>query len=411
MDSLIAAAARALVVGDALGALKRVGLRDDPPALALRGIAMAQLGEHPRARELLRRAARGFGAHEELARARCVVAEAEVALAMRDLRGSPRTLAAASATLEAHADRANALHARLIAVRRLLLLGRLDEAASALSRLDARFLPPSLLAVAELATAEVALRSLRTAPARAALVRAHDAAVRARVPALLAEVAEARAALDRPAARRVHAGHEQPLRIDEVEALLASGALVVDACRRGLRAGATWLPLARRPVLFALARALAEAWPGDVDRHTLIAHAFRTRRPDETHRARLRVEIGRLRALVAPLARIEASARGFALTPLGERDVIVLLPPIDGDQASLLALLADGAAWSTSALALALGASQRTVQRALVELQAPNGYARSGARARSAGCRRRWPDSRRTCYSLPRCRLGRLLSR
>jgi hypothetical protein len=382
MDSLIAAAARALVAGDALGALKRVALRDDPPALALRGIAMAQLGEHPRARELLRRAARGFGAHEELARARCVVAEAEVALAMRDLRGSPRTLAAASATLEARGDRANALQARLIAVRRLLLLGRLDEAASELARLDARFLPPSLLAVAELASAEVALRSLRTAPARAALARAHDAAVRARVPALLAEVAEARAALDRPAARRVHAGHEQPLRLDEVEALLASGTLVVDACRRGLRAGATSLPLARRPVLFALARALAEAWPGDVDRHTLIAHAFRTRRPDETHRARLRVEMGRLRALVAPLARIEASARGFALTPRGERDVVLLVPPIDGDQASLLALLADGAAWSTSALALALGASQRTVQRALVELQGAE-RVRSIGRARA----------------------------
>ncbi|HEV8552290.1 MAG TPA: helix-turn-helix domain-containing protein [Casimicrobiaceae bacterium] len=382
MDSLIAAAARALVVGDALGALKRVGLRDDPPALALRGIAMAQLGEHPRARELLRRAARGFGAHEELARARCVVAEAEVALAMRDLRGSPRTLAAASATLEARADRANALQARLIAVRRLLLLGRLNEAASALAPLDARGLPPSLLAVAELAAAEVALRSLRTAPAQAALARAHEAAERARVPALLAEVAEARAALDRPAARRVHAGHEQPLRLDEVEALLASGALVVDACRRGLRAGATWRPLARRPVLFALARALAEAWPGDVDRDALIARAFRGRRPNESHRARLRVEIGRLRALAAPLARIEASARGFALTPRGERAVVVLEPPIDGDQASLLALLADGAAWSTSALALALGASQRTVQRALVELEAA-GRARSIGRARA----------------------------
>jgi hypothetical protein len=382
MDSLIAAAARALVVGDALGALKRVGLRDDPPALALRGIAMAQLGEHLRARELLRRAARGFGAHEELARARCVVAEAEVALAMRDLRGSPRTLAAASATLEARADRANALQARLIAVRRLLLLGRLDEAASALVRIDARGLPPSLLAVAELAAAEVALRSLRTAPAQAALARAHEAAERARVPALLAEVAEARAALDRPAARCVRAGHEQPLRLDEVEALLASGALVVDACRRGLRAGATWRPLARRPVLFALARALAEAWPGDVDRHALIARAFRTRRPNESHRARLRVELGRLRALAAPLARIEASARGFALAPRGERAVVVLVPPIDGDQASLLALLADGAAWSTSALALALGASQRTVQRALVELEAA-GRARSIGRARA----------------------------
>jgi hypothetical protein len=389
MDSLIAAAARALVVGDALGALKRIALREDPPALALRGIAMAQLGEHPLARELLQRAARAFGAHEALARARCLVAQAEVQLAMRDLRGSPRTLAAAAATLEAHGDRANALHARLIALRRLLLLGRLDAAASALSALDARGMPPSLLAVAELAAAELGLRSLRTAAAQAALARAHEAAERARVPALLAEVAEARAALDRPAARRLRAGgDEQPLRIDEVEALLASGALVIDACRRGLHAGAAWRSLARRPLLFALARALAEAWPGDVDRNALIARAFRTRRPDETHRARLRVEIGRLRALIRPLARIEASARGFALTARDERDVVVLVPPIDGDQASLLALLADGAAWSTSALALALGASQRTVQRALVELAAA-GRVRSIGRTRA----QRWLSS------------------
>lgn len=392
MDSLIAAAARALVVGDVLGALKHVGPRDDPPALALRGIAMAQLGEYPRARELLRRAARGFGSHEVLARARCVVAEAEVALAMRDLHGSPRTLAAAAATLEARADSANALQARLIAVRRLLLLGRVDEAAAALARLDLRRLPPALLAVAELTSAEVALRSLRTAAARAALGRALQAAERARVPALLAEVAEARAALDRPAARRIHAGHEQPLRLDEVEALLASGALVVDACRRGVRAGAIWRSLASRPVLFALARTLAEAWPGDVDRNALIARAFGARSPNESHRARLRVEIGRLRALVTPLAHVDASTRGFALvaqpfalTPRGEREVVVLLPPIDGDQASLLALLADGAAWSTSALALALGASQRTIQRALVELEAA-ARVRSIGRARA----RRW---------------------
>jgi len=370
MDSLASAAARALVAGDVLGALKLVALREDPPALALRGIAMARLGEYARARELLRRAARGFGAHEVRARARCVVAEAEVALAMRDLRGSPRALAAAAATLEARDDRANALQARLIAVRRLLLLGRLEEAASCLGRPDARGLPPSLRAVAELLEAELALRSLRTTPAREALARARAAAELARVPALHAEVDEAHAALDRPAARRVQAGHEQPLRLEEVEALHAAGALVVDACRRGLHAGGTRVPLARRPVLFALARALAEAWPGDVDRAELIARAFRTRRPDDTHRARLRVEIGRLRALAAPLAGIEASARGFALRPRDGRDVVVLLPPLEGDPASLLALLADGAAWSTHALALALGASQRTVQRALAELQA-----------------------------------------
>lgn len=382
MDSLIAAAGRALVAGDALGALNRVALRDDPPALALRGIAMAQLGEYPRARELLRRALRGFGVREELARARCVVAEAEVALAMRDLGGSPRTLAEAATVLAARADSANALQARLIAVRRLLLLGRLTEAASALDDLDARGLPPSLAAMAELGVAEVALRSLRTAAARAALDRAFDAAQRARVPALLAEVIEARATLERAAARRMHGGHEEPLRLDQVEALLASGALVVDACRRGLRAGQHWQPLARRPVLFALLRALAQGWPDDVDRNALIAQVFRTREPDETHRARLRVEIGRLRGMVAPWMDIEASARGFALAPRDGRAVVVLVPPVDGDQASLLALLGDGAGWSTSALALALGDSQRTVQRALVDLEA-EGKVRSIGRARA----------------------------
>jgi hypothetical protein len=381
MDSIIAAAARALAGGDALGALKLVALRDDPPALALRGVAMAQLGDYALARDLLRRAARGFGVREPLYHARCVVAEAEVALAMRDLRGSPRALAQAAAALEARADRGNALQARLIAARRLLLLGRLDEAAAALARIDVNGTNPSLLAVAELAAAELALRSLDTGTARAALARARPAAERARVPALAAEVAEAATALDRPAARHVEAGQERPLRLADVEALHASGALVVDACRRGLRQGATWLPLARRPILFALALALGEAWPRDVERRVLIERAFRTRRPDDTHRARLRVEIGRLRVLAKPLAHIDATEHGFKFTPK-RGPVVVLKPPIDGDEASLLALLADGAAWSTSALALALDTSQRTVQRALVELEAAK-RVRSIGRARA----------------------------
>ena len=385
MDSLIAASARALAAGDALGALKRVALRDDPPALALRGIAMAQLGDYARARELLKRAARGFGAHEDLARARCVVAEAEVALAMRDFAGSPRALAAASATLEAHADQGNAMQARLIAARRWLLLGQLDRAADTLIALDLRGLSPALTAVAELTAAELALRSLRIAPAQDALARAHEAALRARVPALLAEVVRMRATFDRPAARRIDAAGEQSLRLGDVATLLTSGALVVDACRHRVGVDSAWRSLARRPVLFALARALAQAWPADVGRAALIESAFRTRDPDETHRARLRVEIGRLRALVKEMAQVEATARGFALRPHGERAVVVLAPPIEGEQAALVALLSDGAPWSTSALALALGASQRTVQRALAELEA-------GARVRAIGHARarRW---------------------
>lgn len=385
MDALITAAARALAAGDALGALKGVALREDPPALALRGIAMAQLGEHPHARELLRRAARGFGAREPLPRARCVVAEAEVALAMRDLDATPRALENAVATLEAQADHVNASQARLVLARRQLLLGRLDAAAATLAVLARGRLSPALAAIAQLVRAELALRGLRTGAARTALERADEAALHAGIPALRAEVADARSLLARPAARRRHAEGEQSLRLDEVETLLASGALVIDACRRGLRRDGAWYPLARRPVLFALARVLAEAWPGDASREHLIEQAFRTRDPDETHRARLRVELGRLRALAAPLARIEATARGFALIPHDAREVALLVPPLESGQAELLALLADGAAWSTSALALALDTSQRTVQRALAELEA-GGRVRAIGRARA----RRW---------------------
>ncbi|QPF72942.1 helix-turn-helix domain-containing protein [Roseateles sp. DAIF2] len=389
MDSLIAAAARALAGGDALAALQRVALREDPPALALRGIAMAQLGEFPRARELLRRAARGFGAREPVARARCIVAEAEVALALRELGGSSRNLDAAAALLEAQGDIANARLAQLIALRRWLLLGRLETAAALLPQLEPlQTLPPALQAVARLAAAELALRALDIAPARAALEQASLAAERAQVPALQAEVAEALALLERPAARcRDGDGIERPLRLHEVEALRrAPDLLLLDACRHGLRRGdGRWLRLARRPVLFALAEALAEAWPGDAAREALIERAFRTHDPDETHRARLRVEIGRLRALIAPLARVEASTRGFALLPRDGRRVALLRPPLAGESAALQALLADGAAWSSSALALALGSSQRQVQRELAELQAAD-----RVRAIGRGRTQRW---------------------
>lgn len=385
MDALITASARALAKGDALGALKRIALRDDPPALALRGIAMAQLGEHARARALLQRAARGFGAREALSRARCVLAEAEIALAQRALREPPRLLAQALSVIERQGDQANATHARLVAARWHLLLGRLAQAASLLQDVAPRSLPPAQAAVAELAAAQLALRNLRSTTAQQALGRAHQAAMRSGIPALIAEVAQARAVFARPAARRLAGGAAQDLGLAQVEALLASGALVLDACRRGLAQGGAWVALARRPILFALARALAEAWPGDVAREALIAQAFRTRQPDDTHRARLRVEIGRLRALVRPLAGIAATPGGFALRPHAQAEVALLVPPIDGEQAALLALLADGTAWSTSALALALGASQRTVQRAVMALEEA-GQVRGLGQARA----RRW---------------------
>ena len=315
MDSLITAAARALAAGDPLGALNRVALRDDAPALALRGIAMAQLGDLVRAKALLRSAARAFGPKEAVARARCVVAEAEIALVSRDLGWPAKALDAARATLEAHGDRVNAAHARQLEVRRLLLIGRLDEVERTLAELDPAPFPPASRAAHELVAAGIAIRRLQTRAARAALARAERAAREADIPALTAEVESASLALNTPAARLVARGEERLLLLAEVEALLASKALVVDACRHVVRDARTVVSLARRPVLFALARALGEAWPGDVPREMLVARVFRAKRADESHRARLRVEIGRLRTVLRTLAGVSATKRGFALAP------------------------------------------------------------------------------------------------
>lgn len=368
MDSLITAAARALAAGDPLGALKRVALREDAAALALRGIAMAQLGDLDRAKALLRRASRAFGPREAVARARCVVAEAEIALVSRDLGWPPKALAAARATLERHGDWLNAAHARHLEVRRLVLVGRLAEAEQLLAGLDPAPFPPAARTAYELVVAGIAMRRLRTGVARAALARAGSTARHAGIAALVAEVEAASRSLDAPAARLLARGRERLVRLDEVEALLASPALVVDACRHLVRAAGTLVPLATRPVLFALLRALAEAWPGDVARAALLVQAFGARQADESHRARLRVEIGRLRAALWPLAGIAATGRGFVLLPSLGREVVRLAPPVEDRHAAMLALLADGESWSSSALALAMGASQRTVQRALEAL-------------------------------------------
>jgi hypothetical protein len=385
VDSLITAAARALAAGDALGALNRVALRDDAPALALRGIAMARLGDLIRAKALLRSAARAFGPKEAVARARCVVAEAEIALVSRDLGWPAKALDAARATLEEHGDRVNAAHARHLEVRRLLLIGRLDEAERTLAELDPAPFPPASRATHELVVAGIAMRRLRTKVAHAALARAERAARHADIPALTAEVESASLVLNTPAALLIARGEERLLLLEEVEALLASGALVVDACRHVVRDAGTVVSLATRPVLFELARALGEAWPGDVPRGTLVARAFRAKLADESHRARLRVEIGRLRTELRTLAGVSATKRGFALAPRRAREVVVLARPVEEEHAAVLAFLADGESWSSSALALALGASQRTVQRALDSLAAA-GKVQSFGRARA----RRW---------------------
>ena len=385
MDSLVTAAARALAAGDPLGALKRVALRDDAPALALRGIAMAQLGDLVRAKTLLRRAARAFGPKEAVARARCVVADAEIALVSRDLNWPARTLDRARVTLEAHGDRVNAAYARYLEARRLVLLGRLDEAEGTLERLDPAPLPPASRTAHELVVAGIAMRRLRTSAARDALARAARAARDARIPALTAEVERASHMLNAPAARLIADGDERLLRLDDVEALLASKALVVDACRHAVRDARTVVPLATRPVLFALARTLGEAWPGDVAREVLVARAFGSKFADESHRARLRVEVMRLRRMLRTLAVISATKRGFALMPRRASEIVVLERPVEEEHAAVLALLFDGESWSSSALALALGSSQRTVQRALDSL-ADSGKVQSFGRGRA----RRW---------------------
>ena len=385
MDSLIPAAAQAWAARDPLGALDRIALRDDAPALALRGIAMAQLGDLVRAKALVRMASRAFGPKEVVARARCTVAEAEIALASRDLGWPVKALEAARVTLQAHGDLINAAHARYLGIRRLLLIGRLDEAQGQLVDLDPATLPPPLRATHELVVAGIAMRHLHSQAARAALARAELAAQLAGIPALSAEVESASSILNSPAAHQLVRGEERPLLLDEVEALLASTSLVVDACRYVVRGAGMSVSLSRRPILFSLVRALAEAWPGDVPRETLIAQAFRLKLSDESHRARLRVEIGRLRAALKPLATVIATRRGFTLVAQVSPDVVLLTPPVEEKYAAVFALLGDGESWSSSALALALGSSQRAVQRAL-EALAAKGKVQSFGQGRA----RRW---------------------
>ncbi len=382
MDMLIAAAARSLSFGDPLAVLKRVALRNDAPALALRGIAMAQLGDLARARELLKDAARAFGPDEPMARARCMVAEAEIALVCRDLGRSFQTLGATRATLEAGGDQVNAAHAGYLEARQLLLIGRLEDAQRTLDSIDIDVLPPASRAGYGLVVAGIAMRQIRTGPARAALQQAARAAQDAGIPSLKAEVEKARHALEAPAARLVSRDRQDLLQLDGVEALVASDTFIVDTCRNAVRLGEKMISLDRRPVLLALTRALAEVWPEDVSRENLLMHAFGAKHVDDSHRARLRVEIARLRKVIKPVAGVRSTSLGFALKPYSARQVAVLAPPVESDHPEVLALLADGEAWSSSALAMALGTSPRTVQRKLEDL-ALAGKVRSFGRGRA----------------------------
>ena len=391
MDSMITAAAQALAVGDPLGALNRVALRNDPPALALRGIAMAQLGELARAKVLVREAARAFGAKEPMSRARCIIAEAEIALATRDLGWPAKTLDAARSVLEQHGDRVNAAHARYLEIRRDVLIGNIDNAERLLAEINPEVLPASLKAIHYLLVAGIAMRRCHARAAHDAIAHAERAARSAGIHALMAEVESAARILRSPAARLIAQGKSHDVLLDDIEKLFSSKNFIVDACRYVVRDERNAISLATRPILFALARALGEAWPNDVPRNILVVEAFRAnhikdaKTIDESYRARLRVEIGRLRSALSPLADIMATSRGFALVPHEPADVIVLARPIEEKYATILAFLADGEPWSSSALALALGISQRTVQRAL-DVLAADGKIQSFGEGRS----RRW---------------------
>ncbi len=385
MDPDLDSAARALAVADPLGALRHVALREDPPALAIRGVAMAQLGDYAVARRLLARAGKAFAVGNPVARARCIAAQAEVALASRDLSGAGRLLDAAARALDATGDVANAAFVRIQMARRLVLLGRSRDASRVLLALDLRRASPHLAALSELTRAAIAVRSLQAVDARSSLSRALGAARAAKIPALVAEVEVAMQSLDVPVARAGRDGDARRLGLAEVEAIVRSGALVVDACRREVRAGSTVVSLVTRPVLFAIATTLGEAAPAEATREGLFLDAFGAKRSNDSLRARLRVEVGRLRLAVAAIAEVRATPNGFALSPRRGDRVHVLLPPAPGAASPVLALLGAGESWSTSGLAAALGQSQRTVQRLLGALEAEG-----KVQAVGAGRSRRW---------------------
>jgi hypothetical protein len=385
MDSAISTAGRALSGGDPLTALKYVALRSDPPALALRGIAMAQLGELHRSKALLRRAARQFGVREPVSRARTVVALAEVTLALRDLKSAEHGLHEAARVLSAHGDRANAAFARLVEVRRLTVLGAVERAERELGKLSFTDAAPRLAALFHLAAADLAMRRVDGDRAEQALAEARQAAAESRIPMLLGEVEKAEKQLREPVARLIEGQGERPLLLGELPGVWASGKLVIDACRREVRLGKHIVRLVTRPLLLELLVALAEAAPRDVARDTLIARAFGAKRVNDSHRVRLRVELGRLRKLLLRLANVRATAAGYELATRGDVRPVLLLPPTPGEASALFALLRGGESWATSSLAAAVGKSQRAVQRAL------SGLERDGkVRAVGKGRARRW---------------------
>jgi hypothetical protein len=360
------AAAVALTAGDPITALKLAGTGEDPHALAIRGVAMAQLGELDKARRLLESAAALFDRDgERLFRARALVALAEVIAAERDLDSAQAALAEALARLESVGDHRNAAWARLVIARLYILQGDLARAREVMSAIDLRAASPSARVVVHLARAEASMRELKATEAASAVARARSSAERSKNPVLIAEVERVEASLSEPIARAFD--EHEPLTLSAVERALAKR-VVVDGLGRRLRFRDQVVDLRRRPVLYALLAELARALPEGASGERLIRTAFAARAPNESHRARLRVEIGRLRRAIQGHVEVSAVAGAWRIRARSGERIQLIEPLGDPRFAPIEALLSDGAAWSAKSLARALGQGERTVQRSLLDL-------------------------------------------
>jgi tetratricopeptide (TPR) repeat protein len=356
-------AGSALARGEALRALGLVGRADTALGLTLRGVAYAQLGDLEMARRSLERALAVVGDGRTRARARAALAE--IALHTGDPAATARAARASAEELDALGDPRNAAMQRLVVARAEVLLGRLGEARRAVEEvLAAADLAPDVRAVASLAQAEIALRDLAPTEAQGALARARRALAQQPQELLSRAIDRVEGELSLPVARLLRGGVVGSADLFAIEQVCRGDVLLVDDCRRLVLGGRASIPLARRPVVFALLLALARAWPGSTPRDELIARIFDARRSNASHRARLRVEVGRLRKILDGLgAGPVATPDGYALS--SAREVVVLLPPSDDDEARLASLLSDGASWSAQSLAEHAGVSKRTAQRVL----------------------------------------------
>lgn len=356
-------AAFALARGEALRALGMIGREKGAACSLLRGIAYAQLGDLELAREtleLVRTASR-----DPLLGARASAALAEVAITRGDAAEALRSAERAAASLEQLGDTRNAAMQRLVVARAEVLLGRSTAARDTVSGVVATSLPEDVRAVAQLALAEIAVRELAPSRATRAIAAVRDVLDRVPNELLARAVTSLEAELSRPIARLDEAGALKDVDAFGIEAAFQR-AVVVDACRRLVASGRATVPLARRPILFALLLPLARAFPGDVPRDELAKRAFEAKRLNDSHRSRLRVEVGRLRKELEGLVSLTATPSGYALS--SERPIVVLLPPSDDHDANVALLLGDGAAWTAQAIAEHAGISKRTAQRALSSL-------------------------------------------